>query len=57
MRDIASLIQAFTPIATLMIGVISAGILANNPNVDKSLPGLIATGSIAMAGTAYQTQK
>jgi hypothetical protein len=57
LRDIASLIQAFTPIATLIIGVISAGILASNPSIDKSLPGLIATGSIAMAGTAYQAQK
>lgn len=57
MRDIASLVQSLTPIATLLIGVISAGILATNPSIDKSLPGLIATGSIAMAGTAYQTRK
>ncbi len=57
MRDIASLIQSFTPIATLLVGVISAGILATNPNIDKALPGLIATGSITMAGTAYQSRK
>ncbi len=57
MRDIAVLIQSLTPIATLLVGVISAGILANNPSVDKALPGLIATGSIAMAGTAYQARQ
>jgi hypothetical protein len=57
LRDIAALIQSVTPIATLLIGVISAGIMANNPTIDKSIPGLIVTGSIAMAGTAYQAQK
>jgi hypothetical protein len=57
LRDIAALVQAFTPIIILTIGVVSAGIIGSNPNIDKSVPGLIATGSIAMAGTAYQAQK
>lgn len=57
MKDIILLIQALTPITILTIGTVSAGILANNPNIDKSVPGLIATGSIAMAGTAYQMRQ
>jgi hypothetical protein len=56
-KDISVLIHSLTPIATLAIGLVTAGSLAAQPNIDKNLPVAIATGTLAMAGTAYQPHK
>ena len=56
LKDLSVLIQSLTPIATLVIGLITAGTLAAQPNIDKNLPVAIATGALTMAGTAYQSK-
>lgn len=56
LKDLCILIQSLTPIATLAIGLITAGTLAAQPNIDKNLSVAIATGTLAMAGTAYQNK-
>jgi hypothetical protein len=57
LKDLSVLIQSLTPIATLAIGVFATCNLSTHANIDKNIPIAIATGTLAMAGTAYQSKQ